>query len=113
MSHPEQHDPDAEMAALLRARDRGIERRRALDAPCRRCGHGYGAHALSGCHDCVHDEQHCAAFLGRQDWGHGPRTPEPMWTEDDLRTAMLAVMHSMGDVAKIEAVIARLKDDVA
>ncbi len=47
----------------------------------------------------------------KPDWGHGPNTPVPMWTEEQIRTAMSKVMHTLGDKIKIDAVMTRLRDD--
>jgi hypothetical protein len=51
------------------------------------------------------------AVMGEHvDWGHGPNRPVAMYTEDQIREAMGAVMHTIGDQVKIEAVLARLKE---
>lgn len=106
-----EHDRYAD--AVAREHAHGVERHQALDAPCATCGHRYGVHALIGCRECPslgHDGPDCVAFVGKPDWGHGPNVPQPYWTEDDLREAMHTVMHTFGDLAKIEAVIAKLKE---
>lgn len=100
-----EHDRYAD--AVARERAHGVERHQALDAPCRTCGHGYGVHALNGCHRCGQDE--CTGFLGKPDWGHGPNAPIPIWTEAQIRVAMEEVMHTVADAVKIEAVLARLR----
>lgn len=46
---------------------------------------------------------------GGPDFGHGPNPPVPMWTEEQIRTAMADVMKTIGDQAKIDLVILRLQ----
>lgn len=102
MAIPEHMTPTADVSA-------------ALIAPCE-CGHRFGVHAMVGCRDCltaagvglgeVIPPQVCRKFRGIPDGG----PPLTRYTLAEVTEAMRTVMHTVGDQAKMAAVIAQLRE---